>query len=103
LFSLWVKRRRFWYSESSVAADNPDNLFSAAGLADKLLLTFAYAAGDFGYAVGKAENSLFDKTCSSLIVVSYVTGANTLLDLRTFAIPTPMSWLPRMTAPVNGS
>ena len=70
-------RRRFWYSESSVAADKPDDLLSEPRLADyNLSLTLAYAAGDLGYAVGNAEDSLFDKTCSSLM--SYVSKVNTL-------------------------
>ena len=66
LFRLWVRRRRFWYSESSVAADKPDNLSSAPRLADNYLLTLAYAAGDLGYAVGESKDGLFDETCSSL-------------------------------------
>ena len=103
LFRLWVKRRRFWYSESSVAADKPDNLSSAPRLADNSLLTLAYAAGDLGYAVGKAKDCLFDEACSSLMS-SYVSKVKYPSETKhTFAIPTPRSWLPRMTAPVKGS
>jgi hypothetical protein len=46
-------------------------------LVDNSLLTLAYAAGDLGYAVGKAEDSLFDKACSTL--VSYVSEVDTRL------------------------
>lgn len=60
-------RRRFWYSESSVATDKPDNLSMTSRLADYSSLTLAYATGDFRHAVGEAEDSLLDKTCSSLM------------------------------------
>lgn len=103
LFRLWFKRRRFWYSESSVAADKPDNPSSASQLANSSLLTLAYAAGDLGYAIGKAKDCLFDETCSSLML-PYVSKVQYPLEAKhTFAIPTPRSWLPRMTAPVKGS
>jgi hypothetical protein len=70
-------RRRFWYSESSVAADKPDDLLSEPEFADdNTLLTLAYATGDLGYAVGNAEDSLFDKTCSALM--PYISKVNTL-------------------------
>lgn len=96
-------RRRFWYSESSVAADKPDDLLSEPELADdNTSLTLAYATGDLGYAVGNAEDSLFDKTCSALM--PYISKVKYPPETkRTFAIPTPMSWLPRITAPVKGS
>ena len=103
LFRLWVKRRRFWYSESSVAADKPDNLSSAPRLADSSSLTLAYATGDLGYAIGKTKDCLFNETCSTLMP-PYVSEIKYRSETKhTFAIPTPRSWLPRMTAPVKGS
>lgn len=67
LFRLWVMRRRFWYSESSVAADKPDDHWFTHESADNSSLTLAYATGDLGYAVRKTEDSLLDEACSSLI------------------------------------
>jgi hypothetical protein len=67
LFRLWVMRRRFWYSESSVAADKPDDQWFTYESADSTSLTLAYAAGDLGYAVRKTEDSLLDEACSSLM------------------------------------
>lgn len=67
LFRLWVRRRRFWYSESSVAADKPDDLSFTYETADNSSLTLAYAAGDLGYAIRKTEDRLLDEAGSSLI------------------------------------
>ena len=70
---------------------------------DNSLLTLAYATGDLGYAVGKAKDRFLDETCGSLNS-SYVSEVKYPLEAKhTFAIPTPRSWLPRMTAPVKGS